>query len=130
MSAAAAKTMRRNFQKRLTAAAALAAVLVITCSPAWASGDPARGNAKSATCAACHGPAGNAPVGQYPRLAGQYDMYLQQALHEYKDGRRENPIMVGMVTTLSEQDMADLAAYYASLPGRLDTLRGHIQGDH
>jgi cytochrome c553 len=47
-------------------------------------------------------------------LAGQHEQYLKEALQEYKEGERANPIMAGMVANLSEQDMADLAAYFAS----------------
>ncbi len=92
-------------------------------------GDIAAGQEKSKVCAACHGADGNAPDPQYPRLAGQWQNYLFQALTEYKTGQRDDPIMKGFVSSLSEQDMHDLAAYYASLPGKLDDLHGHIQGD-
>jgi hypothetical protein len=52
-----------------------------------------------------------------------------QVLHEYKDGQRNNAIMKGMDATLSDQDIEDIAAYFSSLPTKLDTLQGHIQGD-
>ena len=77
-------------------------------------GDVAAGKKKSASCAACHGPDGNGPITQYPRLAGQYEDYLHQALQDYKTGKRNNPVMKGMVTPLSDQDIADLSAYFAS----------------
>jgi cytochrome c553 len=105
------------------------ASLVLASTPLLASGSIAAGKTKATTCFACHGTDGNAVDPQYPRLAGQYNEYLQQALHEYKDGRRNNPIMKGMVATLSDQDIEDLAAYFSSLPTKLDTLKGHIQGD-
>jgi cytochrome c553 len=94
-----------------------------------ASGSITAGKTKAATCFACHGTDGNGIDPQYPRLAGQYNMYLQQVLHEYKDGRRNNPIMKGFAATLSEQDIEDVSAYFSSLPSKLDTLDGHIQGD-
>jgi cytochrome c553 len=94
-----------------------------------AADNPADGKNKAAVCFACHGADGNAVDPQYPRLAGQYDEYLQHILHEYKDGQRNNPIMKGFVSTLSDQDIADIAAYYSSLPSKLGTLEGHIQGD-
>lgn len=106
-----------------------AAVLALASTPLLASGNIAAGKAKATACFACHGVDGNPTDPQYPRLAGQYDEYLQQALHEYQDGRRNNPIMKGMVATLSNQDIEDIAAYFSSLPTKLGTLKGHIQGD-
>ena len=105
------------------------AVLALSSTALLAEGTAADGKTKAAACFACHGADGNAVDPQYPRLAGQYNMYLQQALHEYKDGRRNNPIMKGFVATLSDQDIEDVAAYFSSLPSKLDTLKGHIQGD-
>jgi cytochrome c553 len=78
-------------------------------------GDPAEGKRKSAPCQACHGPDGNSPSDQFPRLAGQYSDYLTQALLSYKDGgSRKNPIMAGFAAPLTERDIEDLAAYFAS----------------
>jgi cytochrome c553 len=74
------------------------------------------GRSKSASCAACHGPDGNSRIALYPRLAGQYEDYLYQSLQDYKTGKRNNPIMRGMSTSLSDQDISDLAAYFASQP--------------
>ena len=78
------------------------------------SGDVSAGKKKSEPCQACHGPNGNSPDANFPRLAGQYEDYLIKALQDYKSGERNNPIMKGMADALSEQDQADLAAYYAS----------------
>jgi cytochrome c553 len=89
---------------------------------AHAAGDPAAGKEKSQTCASCHGENGNTDNPQYPKLAGQHPSYLYQTLKEYKSGRRENAVMAGMVSNLSDQDMRDLAAYYGSLEGDLHTL--------
>jgi cytochrome c553 len=105
------------------------AALALSSTALLAEGNAAAGKTKAAACFACHGTDGNAIDPQYPRLAGQYNMYLQQALHEYKDGRRNNPIMKGFVATLSDQDIEDVAAFFSSLPTKLDTLDGHIQGD-
>ena len=107
----------------------LAALLALASTPTLASGNAANGKTKAAVCFACHGSDGNAVDPQYPRLAGQYNEYIQQVLHEYKNGERSNPIMKGMAATLSEQDIEDVAAYFSSLPTKLDTLKGHIQGD-
>lgn len=84
-------------------------------------GNPAAGKQKSQTCAACHGPDGNSTNPLYPNLAGQYESYLLQALKDYKTGARKNAIMAGMVATLSEDDLEDLAAYYASQEGLFNT---------
>jgi cytochrome c553 len=94
-----------------------------------ASGNIDNGKTKAAACVACHGADGNSVDPQYPRLAGQYNEYIQQALHEYKDGRRGNAIMKGFAAQLSDQDIEDVAAYFSSMPTKLDTLKGHIQGD-
>jgi cytochrome c553 len=105
------------------------AVLAFASAPSLADGNAAAGKTKAATCFACHGTDGNAVDPQYPRLAGQYNLYLQHVLHEYKDGQRDNPIMKGMVATLSDQDIEDVSTYFSSLPSKLDTLKGHISGD-
>jgi cytochrome c553 len=80
-----------------------------------AAGNADAGKAKSATCTACHGPTGNSPINPiWPKLAGQHPAYLEKQLKEFKSGARVNETMVGMVAPLNEQDMADLAAYYAN----------------
>ncbi|GLQ45692.1 hypothetical protein GCM10007862_07430 [Dyella lipolytica] len=103
--------------------------LALASAPLLASGNADNGKTKAAACFACHGTDGNAVDPQYPRLAGQYNEYIQQSLHEYKDGRRNNPIMKGFAGTLSDQDIEDLAAYFSSMPTKMDTLKGHVQGD-
>jgi|TARA_R100001143_G_scaffold5797_1_gene8497 cytochrome c553 len=80
---------------------------------ALAEGDPEAGKEKAQVCAACHGPDGNSPSGQYPSLAGQGEPYLIKQLKAYKSGARENAIMQGQAANLSEQDMQDLAAFFA-----------------
>ncbi|BEE19670.1 c-type cytochrome [Aeromonas enteropelogenes] len=73
------------------------------------------GKAKAAVCAACHGVAGKASVPVYPHLAGQQEAYLLKQLKAFKDGSRKEPLMVPFMAPLSEADMENLAAYYASL---------------
>jgi len=85
--------------------------------PAQASGDPMRGKEKSEVCAACHGADGNSPTPAFPRIGGQHEDYLLQALLDYKAGKRKNPIMAAQVEALSKQDMADLAAWYGAQKG-------------
>jgi len=103
--------------------------LAFASAPLLASGNADNGKTKAATCVACHGADGNAVDPQYPRLAGQYNEYIQQALHEYKDGRRNNTVMKTQVANLSDQDIEDIAAYFSAMPTKLDTLKGHVQGD-
>jgi cytochrome c553 len=96
-----------------------AALTVVTPAlSAGAAGDAAAGKTKSATCAACHGEGGGKPLMPiYPILAGQHADYLAKAIHDYKSGARKDPIMAGMAAALTEQDIADLAAYFASQKG-------------
>ena len=77
-------------------------------------GSADQGKAKSATCTACHGSNGNSAAADYPKLAGQHASYLASTLRAYRDGSRENAIMAGLAAVLSEEDIADLSAYYAS----------------
>lgn len=86
-------------------------------------GDATAGQAKAAACGACHGIDGNSTDPQYPKLAGQQASYIVHQLHNFKSGARQNAIMLGMATPLSDQDMRDIAAYFASkkpLPGVAD----------
>lgn len=78
-------------------------------------GDVAAGKAKSAICAACHGANGISIAPEYPNLAGQKEKYLALAIRAYKAGERKNPIMQPMVAPLTDVDVDNLAAYFASL---------------
>ena len=83
-----------------------------------AAGDAAAGEGKAAVCAACHGKDGIAMVPVYPNLKGQHAPYLESSLKAYRDGQRMGgnaAIMTPMAKNLSDQDIADLAAYYSSL---------------
>ena len=80
-------------------------------------GNPDAGKQKSAVCAACHGADGNSAVPDFPRLAGQQPDYLAKVLHDYKSGARKNAIMAPQAANLSDQDIADLAAYFSSQSG-------------
>ena len=78
------------------------------------SGDPAAGaQIAGKVCAVCHGTDGNSPLSANPNLAGQHPGYLLKQLMDFKSGRRSNAIMAGMVANLTEQDMRNLAAFYA-----------------
>jgi cytochrome c553 len=101
----------------------LALALALATGTAHAAGDVEAGKQKAMVCQACHGPDGNG-IGdpQYPLIAGQYADYLVFALKSYKIGTRQNAIMSGFVAPLSDQDMEDLAAYFASQPAKLRDL--------
>ncbi|HSJ48677.1 MAG TPA: c-type cytochrome [Gammaproteobacteria bacterium] len=91
--------------------------------PSLAAGDAAAGKTKSASCVACHGADGNSMNPEWPTLAGQHPDYLVKQLRNFKDGDRNNALMSPMAAPLSDQDMQDLAAYYASQtakPGQAD----------
>lgn len=93
---------------------AAAVLMVLVSTQALAVGDPAAGQAKSAICAACHGVDGNSMVATWPKLAGQHEQYLARQIRLIKAGARPVPEMAGIVPGLSEQDIDDLAAFYAS----------------
>lgn len=82
-------------------------------------GDAVRGRELVSTCAACHGPDGNAQIPDSPNLAGQNEAYTLRQLKLLKSGERDAPTMAGQLNNSSEQDLADMAAYYASLPGKI-----------
>jgi len=85
--------------------------------PLFAAGDAAAGQGKSAVCAACHGADGNSIIPNWPRIAGQNAAYLERQLVLIKSGERPVPEMAGIVAGLSDQDMADLAAYFSAQTG-------------
>lgn len=115
-----ARTLSKAVFGRLLPAA-LGAMALVAGFPANAGGDAAAGEKKAETCAACHGPGGAKPTTpDYPILAGQHPDYLRQALTSYQKGKRKNAIMAGMAAPLSKQDIADLAAYFASQKGLSD----------
>jgi cytochrome c553 len=80
---------------------------------AGTNGSVEAGAAKSATCVACHGPAGNSANPEWPTLAGQNQHYLQQQITLFRDAARPNPLMYPMVKDLTDQDILDLAAYFS-----------------
>jgi cytochrome c553 len=92
----------------------LSSVLLLASLPAFAAGDATAGQAKSAICAACHGADGNSVVPNWPKLAGQHEQYLVRQVALIKSGARVVPEMVGIVPALTDQDIADLAAWFAS----------------
>ncbi|XPF92994.1 c-type cytochrome [Colwellia sp. RE-S-Sl-9] len=97
--------------KKLTIAVALTALMA---SPVFA-GDIAAGKSKTAMCAACHGAMGVSAVPMYPNLAGQKEAYIAKQLKDFKSGNRKDPVMAPMAMGLSDADIENVAAYYASL---------------
>lgn len=85
--------------------------------PVLAMGDADAGQGKAAVCAACHGVDGNSIVPNWPKIAGQHESYLQRQITLIKGGDRPVPEMAGIVINLSDQDIADLAAYFSSQTG-------------
>jgi len=110
--------MRLNNTIRMLVAAALLAAIPTT--TLLAKGDAGSGKQKAQVCEACHGPDGKSVAPTYPNLAGQHESYLIKALADYRAGRRSNPIMAPMAANLSDQDIEDLAAWFASQEGLYD----------
>jgi cytochrome c553 len=92
----------------------LAAVPLIASTPV-AAGDAAAGRRKAIACQACHGLDGLSKLPEAPHLAGQPERYLVKSLDEYRSGARSNEMMSIVAKMLSDQDVADLAAYYAAI---------------
>ncbi|WP_448678589.1 c-type cytochrome [Pseudomonas nicosulfuronedens] len=84
---------------------------------AHAAGDAKAGQAKAAVCGACHGADGNSMAPNFPKLAGQGERYLLKQMHDIKDGKRTVLEMTGLLTNLSDEDLADIAAYFSSQNG-------------
>jgi cbb3-type cytochrome c oxidase subunit III len=86
-------------------------------------GDATAGQGKAGACGACHGIDGNPASSQYPKLAGQNETYIARQIELFKTNKRTNPVMMGFSMSLSDQDMHDIGAYFASkssLPGVAD----------
>jgi cytochrome c553 len=103
-------------QRRCAAALlALAAALLLAPPPA-AAADAAAGERKAEACAACHGPGGRSEIAEVPSLAGQRSRYIILALYQFRTGRRLSEAMAPFAAGLSDEDLSDLAAYYAAQP--------------
>lgn len=89
------------------------ALLAVPAAPAFA-GDSAAGAQKSAVCGACHGATGSSINPEWPNLAGQHESYIAAQLQQFKQAKRDNPLMMPNAAALSEQDMQDLGAHFAS----------------
>ena len=103
--------------KKLNKAVLLALALVTSglATNVNAAGNAEAGKSKSAACVACHGANGISMIPMYPNLAGQKEQYLVLQMKAFRDGTRKNMVMAPMAAGLSDQDIADLAAFYAGL---------------
>lgn len=78
------------------------------------SGDPVAGKEKSSMCQGCHGEDGNSATADYPKLSGQYAAYIIKQVNNFKSGLRKDPMMSAMAASVADEDMPDIAAYFAS----------------
>ncbi|NDY92564.1 c-type cytochrome [Ideonella livida] len=92
----------------------LATAALTALTPAGAAGNAEAGKTKAAVCMGCHGPDGNSPADMWPKIAGQLQVYLVRQLHDFKAGRRVNEQMSPMAAPLGDQDIEDLAAFFAT----------------
>ncbi len=93
------------------------ALLSLVPAIAFSAGNAAAGQNKSAVCQACHGPTGKSVQPIYPNLGGQHEDYLVKSLKSFRDGSRQNAIMNGFAANLSDTDIEDISAWYASQQG-------------
>jgi len=111
------KFMPQRFVHRALAVMVLAFVVAAPLAgPAWAAGDVKAGRHKALACQACHGLDGKAKIPDAPNLAGQNEFYLVKAVKDYRSGARKNDLMSLVAPNLKDQDIEDLAAYFAAIP--------------
>jgi cytochrome c553 len=103
--------MKKNHSNLLCIVFATAGLM----SPPILAADIAAGKAKSVACGACHGSNGISMIPMYPNLAGQKEQYLILQMKAFRDGDRKNMVMAPMAAGLSDSDIANISAYYASL---------------
>jgi cytochrome c553 len=110
--------IQEQYNMKKTGLLTLCAVLLVAASmSAYAAGDPTKGKMKNSMCAGCHGipewRTAYPEVYSVPKLGGQHAAYIVKALQAYKSGARNNSTMRAIASSLTDQDMADLAAYYS-----------------
>lgn len=93
----------------------------------WAKGDAAAGKEKSQVCQGCHGENGNSYGPEWPNLASQHSSYIIKQIQNFQEGVRINETMNGMVVGLSQQDIEDIAAYFASQPLQSQELETDVE---
>lgn len=106
----------KNKMNKIQSVVAITLLSVIP-AMAFSAGNAAEGEAKSTTCHACHGKTGKSIMPIYPNLGGQQQDYLSKTLYGFRDGSRNNAIMNGMSANLSDADIEDISAWYASQSG-------------
>ena len=99
--------------KKKLLALSLAMTFTSTSGILHAEGNLSAGKEKAAACVSCHGDNGNSLVSTFPKLAQQHSSYLIKQLQSFKDGTRKNPMMSSIAMGLTDEDMVDIAAYYA-----------------
>lgn len=112
--------------KRILFSLILGSSIATSAMASEAKGDSDAGKSKAAACAACHGAEGNSASAAFPKIAGQGERYLYKQLRDFKSGERDNAIMAGTVANLNDQDMRDLAAYFASQSGSIGMANAEL----
>jgi cytochrome c553 len=94
--------------------------------------DAERGKGKSRACVACHNTDGNSPSGAFPKLAGQNERYLLRQMRAIRDGKYLVPVMAGQLDNMNEQDLQDIAAWYAEQSSTLEAAEPElsVRGEH
>jgi len=92
-------------------------------------GNAENGAAKAATCVACHGINGNSTNPEWPKIAGQSEVYLYQQMLQFKSGERKDPVMAAQVVNLEDQDMRDIAAYFSQQTQSLGAASSNESGN-
>ena len=118
-------SVRITAAKLMVLSVLMAALLGVSASPVLAAGDAQAGKAQAMVCASCHGQDGASAIDpSYPQLAGQNERYLARQLKMFQSGERDVALMTAQLIGKSEQDLDDLAAYYASLPSKVAEATG------
>lgn len=112
--------------KKTALVVAMGGALAAMNTTALAAGDADAGKTKAAACGACHGADGNSAVASFPKLAGQGEKYLIKQMEDIKSGARPVPTMTGQLDAFGEQDIADIAAYYASQKSSLGAAKPEL----
>jgi cytochrome c553 len=121
--------MKRSATFLSMPAAAGILLAVLASAPVQAAGSVEAGQTKAVVCAACHGIDGNSLNPEWPSLAGQNEAYLVKTLQAFKKGERSNVLMSAQAMTLGDQDVQDLAAYFASKTGQRKTADPKVVAD-
>ena len=108
-------TLSPHAGRGLRACGAALALSILTCTPVFAAGSVAAGRQKAQQCQVCHGLDGLSKMPLAPNIAGSPAEYLEKAINEFRKGVRKNEMMTIVVEKLTDQDVADLAAYYAAI---------------